>query len=198
MSREVFEQALHFASLVGDDENITLGGGEPLGHPLVFNFLNQIQDREMHATIITSGYYGAKTMRLARMIEDEAADHVYLYISRDEYHPGLSFEVQSLVHRLERRPHAYMALYRNHGRDVIAQGRGANITGAKPGCCCLDVMILPTGNVYQCGCMKTCLGNINDMAQAQLEELAERINTLRNTFDGCENIPYLEMWEVAK
>lgn len=196
MSEEMFTQALFFSSLFDDGTLLTLGGGEPLGHPLFFKFLNRVRERDMTATVITSGYYSAQTMRLARMIEKQGTEHVSMYISRDEYHPSVSSDVLQLVRRLERLRHPYMANYVNRGKRIIAQGRGADCAGSVPGCCCSDVMVLPTGDVYLCGCMKTCLGNIQSLSKSQLKDLAARVWAFRDNFENdCERSPRVE--EVA-
>ena len=167
MERHVWQQALQFAEEY-DSEVIVIGGGEPTLHPDFFEILEDCLRSFNYVWMATNGSQTKTMRRLADILDGEDYhgeydegiclknhDQFCVALSLDYFHDPIDEKIETLwKHRSERRGSGYEI------RDVTKSPNGPIVTGrAKKtqsgwatGCCCSEVMIIPSGKIKLCGC----------------------------------------------
>lgn len=191
MERSVFERAVEVAEDYG--MSLTIGGGEPTLHPLIFEFLHHVMRSysygrlEVQPFMVTNGknYKMAKKVySLTQPDDDYGMYPVYAYngeilefrdepsirieLSTDYYHETVDSRITELYRRSARRKDQGAGV-----RDVTTSLRGVMGIGRalkngiadykKDDCACETLFISPDGGVYSCGCKKHRLGDIWDI-----------------------------------
>ena len=176
MSREVFQKAIDLAK--DHQWSITLGGGEPTLHPDIIEWAMEAARASIDASmemdgpatmIITNGKKTDVAIKLAQMAH---LGMIAAEVSRDPWHDEIDPRVVAEFTRYNKpNPHLLGGHERGKGyagvrnvsrSSLVAAGRAktnGNIETRK-GCCCDALFIKPNGDVYQCGCQKTKIGNI--------------------------------------
>ena len=173
MTQETFTKALQLA--VDFSSWITLGGGEPLIHPLFEDFawqavramMSQSEECGFSAVgVVTNGKCTEQALNLARMAR---LGFISARLSLDEWHEKIEERVISAFRKSEyqkKDDHDLRAIGGASAFNIIPAGRakgwGSNQFNRK--CFCDSVIIVPNGTIYHCGCRKRSYGNINDPA----------------------------------
>ena len=181
MAQDTFSSALKLSEDYGQTM-ITLGGGEPLLHPLFMDFAWQAIRTKIIASwdmgmsvvgVVTNGKCTEKAKELARMAQ---LGYISARLSLDPYHEQIEESVMRAFGWHERKRNSYNSYSepRKSERDERAIGgaNGAVISAGRAkgwghdplnrNCFCDSVMIVPNGNIWHCSCKKFCYGNIND------------------------------------
>jgi sulfatase maturation enzyme AslB (radical SAM superfamily) len=163
MSRRTFIRACKIAEQNG--ENIFLGGGEPTLHPHFWEFLGLAlryngTDSEIEVGVITNGSRTDDALALARLAKRGA---IYAGLSQDEWHASID---KMVVMAFTKNNKSYGS--RNDGpvdlREIRsvgsphAQGRAKDWGG--DGCCCPEIVVVPDGRIFGCGCLSVQLGTV--------------------------------------
>lgn len=170
MTQETFSKALDMAK--DFSTMLTLGGGEPLLHPLFFDFawqsiralMDVTDDMGMSAVgVVTNGKCTQEAIELARMAH---LGFISARLSLDQYHEPIEERVKNAFRKndWQKRDDHDQRMVGGNILSVIPSGRaknwGSDILGRR--CFCDSVIVVPNGNIYHCGCRKLCYGNIND------------------------------------
>ena len=175
MSQETFTNAIKLAAQ--QESYFTLGGGEPLLHPLFMDFLWQSirlfyrisDDGGMPAVgLVTNGKCEKLALEVARMAK---AGLLSARLSIDNYHEPISEKVVNAF-RFEGEDDHYSSRNNRNDKDyrsiggareanIIAAGRARN-WGNNGKCFCQGVIISPNGKIWHCSCKSKCYGNVND------------------------------------
>jgi hypothetical protein len=168
MSRDTFIQACKTAEGWGD--SLAIGGGEPLLHPLFWDFLGialaHVSDDDMMPFVATNGSVTQDAVRLANLGK---AGVVCAVLSLDEWHDPIEARVVKAFERTrkvdgwvldQRRDRDCREIRSARPERVVNAGRAT--WGPEPGCCCEDTLCTPTGDLYLylCGCQKKACGTI--------------------------------------
>jgi MoaA/NifB/PqqE/SkfB family radical SAM enzyme len=178
MSREDFHAAIQLAK--DHDGNITIGGGEPTLHPLFSEFLMYAvwelacvrESLEMPSVhIVTNGSNTELALNIARLAKQ---DVISAAVSKDQYHDPIdpivytAFETPTAARFQKAGDNRH--INRGSGR-IVPAGRAKSWGNHPSKCPCEAVFISPKGNVYPCGCRKTCLGNVSEQVSLCAEHL---------------------------
>ena len=158
MSLKTFRNAIQL-----DNDNITLGGGEPTLHKLFWTFLGESLATGCESVwLATNGSQTNISLALAKMAQKGV---IGCALSQDPFHPPIDKRV---VEAFKREPINRGIGYpadndfreiRNTSNNLIKAGRCK--TG-KIGCICEELFIKPDGTVKACGCVKSpSFGNVN-------------------------------------
>jgi len=188
MTPETFSKALDMAK--DFSSMMTLGGGEPLMHPLFFDFawqsiralMDVSEDLGSSAVgIVTNGKCAQQAMELARMAR---LGYISARLSLDRWHEPIEERVKNAFRKNEYQKnddHDLRAIG-GAGENVIPAGRakafGRDTLGRT--CFCDSIVVVPNGNIFHCGCKKVCYGNLNDPNLALPEYFADVLQG-----DGC-------------
>ena len=134
MSRETFKKALEFC-----DEIISIGGGEPTIHPLFWDFLGMSLATKDDIWMATNGSIKDTALTLAKLTEKEI---IICELSLDPYHDKISREVEEAFFKIQK--------IRDTSGSLIKEGRCEE---GEEGCICEEFVIVPNGNIKQCGCL---------------------------------------------
>lgn len=159
MSTKTFLKACRLAWANG--ENIFLGGGEPTMHPRFWEFIGLAlryngSDGEVEVGVITNGSRTEDALALARLARRGA---IYAGLSSDQWHDPID---ERVVKAFTKGP-----LETGRGNDLrdircceepYAQGRAKD--WGKEGCCCEEIVVVPDGRLYACGCLTRQLGTV--------------------------------------
>ena len=172
MSEKTFFQAVSLCEERGS--YITIGGGEPTLHPKFWNFIGYLMSRahrlndEITISLVTNGKRTEDALALAALAKKGILD---VELSVDQYHQQVDERVVKAFTR-KQRPYGYDSTIpqgdypdlRNIRTvtGIISQGRGKDISGAKPGCSCPEELVDTSGNIWGCGCKDFPLGTVFD------------------------------------
>lgn len=152
MPQKVFDAALD-AALKRDDW-ITIGGGEPTLHPNFRNYLLDAIEESENVFVITNGSVRKHALLLAKL---NKAKIICASLSVDCYHDRQLIDDD------------VWDSFENNFRDVhkiIWAGRAKENFSEDDcfkHCMCLEIMVKPSGDIYQCGCEDSLkIGNIFD------------------------------------
>jgi sulfatase maturation enzyme AslB (radical SAM superfamily) len=162
MSREVFLEAMKMAESYG--HCITIGGGEPTIHPLLFDFIGialaHSDYQQVH--IITNGKISSSAYRLAKMAR---AGFLGCDLSRDPWHDAIDPRVVEAFTQGKDK-------YGSDARDlrgirtvtsILPVGRALdNGMGTENGCACDDLFVSPDGKLWACGHQEQQFGTVFD------------------------------------
>lgn len=166
MSLEVFRAGLTLAVKRDPYTDITIGGGEPTLHPLLFQFLDEAiaATTRRSVFIVVNGSNKELALKVAEMGQKGLID---AHMSYDQYH-DLSMVDPAVIEAF--RNQGWRGLWGGNERpwrnpeSVIKQGRAIKqIPESKrvDDCCCPVWMIKPSGIIKQCGCNKApSVGNV--------------------------------------
>ena len=165
MTRETFLAACEFAENYG--ETITLGGGEPTLHPLLFDFvgLALAHDHEESrcdggVLIVTNGGVTKTALRLAQMARQGILS---VELSQDQWHDPIDPKV---VKAFTKDPADDGYYYARTGRDwrgirtVEAPFRRGRWKKGEDRCACPDLTVEPNGDLFHCGCRRLQYGTV--------------------------------------
>ena len=177
MNQTTFDNALKL--IVDNDAYFTIGGGEPLLHPLFMDFAwkairhttSQSYSMGMAAVgLVTNGKCTKEAIEVARMAE---LGYISARLSLDQYHEPIEDSVKRAfgwnperareVYQQPRRKETDNRAIGGANYNIVASGR-AKSWGGNDKCFCDSVMITPNGKIWHCGCKKVCFGNVNDPA----------------------------------
>jgi MoaA/NifB/PqqE/SkfB family radical SAM enzyme len=175
MTQETFTNALKLVTSY--DAYFTLGGGEPLLHPLFFDFAWQGIRETMDETysngcpcvgVVTNGKCERESVKLARMAE---MGFISARLSLDPYHEPISERVKHAFGwqdeadhystRRQRKDNDARAIGGANAYNIVSAGRAQNWGGEKK-CFCDSVLITPNGRIWHCSCKRIAYGNVND------------------------------------
>lgn len=144
MSMEIFSKALSG----GNDEYITIGGGEPTIHPLLFDFIEvAIEDRYIYSVhVITNGKRMRNALKMYEMMLDSMVDNKIFTcsLSQDQWHEPIDSRVVQAF-RQEGKIHSVSII------SKMGRAKKNNIATSEH-CVCDDVFVKPDGSVWSCGC----------------------------------------------
>ena len=160
MDRRVFLEAMKMAESY--DHCVTIAGGEPTVHPLLFDFLGlgfaHLDYQRMH--VITNGKLGDSARRLAKMARSGiiGAD-----LSRDPWHEAVDPKVVEAFTQGKSK-------YGEDARDlrgirtvtnILPAGRALdNGMATEQGCACDDLFVSPDGKLWSCGHQELQFGTV--------------------------------------
>lgn len=197
MTREIWQQAVRFAEKY-DSEVIAIGGGEPTLHPDFFEILESCLQNFTYVWMATNGSRTKTMRRLADILDGEDYHGEYdegiclknseqfcVALSLDYFHDPINEKIESIwKRRVERKVYGYEI------RDVtkstygpIAMGRAKKTqSGWATGCCCSDIMLIPSGKIKLCGCRNSPIigdvwNGIEDKWQKYMETNEEFLDT---------------------
>lgn len=152
MDRQTFIAAVGLAEDYG--ATVTIGGGEPTVHPLLFDFLGiaLAYDFECKPHVITNGKLKEPALKLARMAR---ANILGAELSIDQFHERIDPRVQTAFTRDDRHrlQHDYNDLRGIRTvTDIIPMGRAeeTDVATEISGCSCEDLFVEPNGNMWAC------------------------------------------------
>lgn len=152
MSRETFLAAVRMAYDHGT--SITIGGGEPTLHPLLFDFIGiaAAHCEETAPWVITNGKRKREALQLVHLMTQGT---IGAELSRDQYHELVDSRVIEEFTRLR--------ATRNNVR-ILKAGRAIdnNVYTEDNSCACDDLFVTPNGRLWQCGHKKKSLGTVFD------------------------------------
>ncbi len=164
MSAETFRRVLDLAEQ--EQAPITLGGGEPTLHPRFMDFLWWAIRRQAPLTyemgmpavgLVTNGSQTAIALELAALAR---VGVICASVSRDEFHDPIDPKVYRAFE-----PSQEPGDCRRISRPglIVPAGRAQN-WGNHPfkRCVCEGPFIVPTGEIYSCGCRVNRLGCVRD------------------------------------
>ena len=167
MPRDVWQQSLSFAENF-DSEVITIGGGEPTLHPDFFEILRRCIWSFSSVWMATNGSRTKTMQRLANILnsEDYSEEDEGIYpkeyqfcvaLSNDYYHDPIDQKIMDYwVARSKNRSRGFEMRDVTQGKGPIAVGRAKKTSsGWAEGCCCSEVMIIPSGKIKLCGCINS-------------------------------------------
>lgn len=168
MTRETFLEAL----AIGEgDYSLTIGGGEPTVHPLLFDFLGLAlaygyAEEDYRPMVITNGKNTEAALALARMARHGV---IRAELSLDKWHEPVDKEV---IHAFTKNPNR-SNIGSTYGvsdtdfrgirtvQNIVDIGRAKkNGLGTDDDCICPDLIVQPNGDLYACGCMKVRCGTV--------------------------------------
>ena len=152
MHKHIFKKALYFAN---EYEYITIGGGEPTPPPNFKEFLLDTIAITDTPLIITNGSVKQHAMLLAHLVKKKIID---AYLSLDSWHDPyiVSEEVIDTFTKMKKIRNSNSVL--SHGSALL------NNLSDGFSCPCEDIIILPNGNIKQCGCTDSpIIGNVNNI-----------------------------------
>lgn len=178
MTEDIFKASLQLA--IDYEDHITLGGGEPLLHPLFFKFAYQAIDGLLDVSdnsgftavgIVTNGKCTNEAKHLAKMAKTGL---ISARLSQDQYHEPIDASVIRAFTKHIRRNEFGTPIHSDDNDlrvlgsniyNVTASGRARKWAERHPDkpsqdCFCDGIIITPDGNVWQCGCKKRLLGNV--------------------------------------
>lgn len=167
MSRDTFLAASRFASDHG--MTITIGGGEPTVHPLLFDFIGIAaahSDEERVPHVITNGKKKREALQLARLAQIGA---VSAELSRDKYHELVDTRVIDRFRELGSTRNNFRILKAGRALDnqIYTEDDDDN-------CPCDDLFVSPNGKLWQCAHKAKQLGTVFEPG-----------NLPENVWDGC-------------
>ena len=155
MGMSIFKMALEIS-----DSFVTIGGGEPLLHPLFWEFVLKALDSGRGVKVITNGKKAEGAIMLAAMGK---TGRIHAHLSIDNYHEKIFNSVWAAFAKME--PDT------NDKRKIIGSlspariGRAVNFEGYTYNfCCCEETMIYPNGDIYGCGCKSIKFGTVDEPA----------------------------------
>jgi len=164
MSAETFRCALDLAEQ--EEAPLTLGGGEPTLHPMFMEFLWWAIRRQAPLTyelgipavsLVTNGSRTGIALELAALAR---VGVVCASLSRDEFHDPIDARVYRAFE-----PSTEPGDCRRISRPgfIVPAGRAKN-WGNHPfaRCVCEGPFIVPSGDIYSCGCRLNRLGSVKD------------------------------------
>jgi hypothetical protein len=163
MDREIFVKAIVLAEQYG--ASVTIGGGEPTLHPLLFDFLGiaLASDFECKPHVITNGKLKAPALKLARMAR---ANVIGAELSIDQYHERIDPRVQTAFTRDDRHSlqHDYNDLRGIRTVERISHmGRAAdNEISTDKNCACDALFAAPNGTLWACAHKLEQFGDVFD------------------------------------
>lgn len=162
MTRETFLAACEFAENYGG--TITLGGGEPTLHPLLFDFvglaLAHDEESGCGVCIITNGGRTKIALRLADMARRGI---LMAELSIDQWHDPIDPKV---VEAFTKNPADHYLQNERTNRDlrgirtVEAPFRRGRWKKGEDRCACPDLTVEPNGDLFHCGCRRLQYGTI--------------------------------------
>ena len=166
MSAETFRQALELAKR--EEIPITLGGGEPTLHPQFMEFLwwsirtvaALTHEIGMPAVgLVTNGSQTDVALELAALARIGV---ICASVSKDEFHDPIDAQVFRAFEPAKE-PGDYRRINKRH--LIVPAGR-AKRWGDHPfkRCVCDGPFIIPSGDIYSCGCRIRQLGHVADTA----------------------------------
>jgi len=154
MPMDVVRAAMEHAKT--HDDVISIGGGEPLLHPHVWEIIGLALGSSEHVWLATNGLDAEKTIALANMAKRGILS---VALSQDKWHPKVDERVLAAFQKIRAKNHHYP--YEGNGpgdlrelRTVehpVANGRASN-WATKHECCCNNLFIKPDGSIRWCGC----------------------------------------------
>jgi hypothetical protein len=183
--------------LVAQNEgcSVTIGGGEPTMHPNAMEFIWQAVRVSLQSSrdvggalvgIVTNGSIEKRALELALMAEQGL---ISARLSYDRYH-DLSMVSDRVVRAFAKDKKPDYGYGRERDNDLRAtnpseyritpHGRAVENQMAlqddeQHECCCDGLFIVPNGDVFQCGCRKKKLGNVN-MLGSLMDNIAMACN----------------------
>jgi sulfatase maturation enzyme AslB (radical SAM superfamily) len=159
MSRDTFLAAARLAADYG--EYVTIGGGEPTLHPLLFDFLgigmSLLNTGDSGSIcVITNGKLEEPALRLAHMARQE---FIQAELSQDRYHERVNPRVVAAFTSTAPGPLGIRTVTRilNVGRARRNQINTENET-----CPCDELFVVPSGKLYACGHRRRQHGTVFD------------------------------------
>jgi len=155
MDRDVYIAACRLAADMG--EYITIGGGEPTLHPLLFDFIGIAQrhlsgiDSDAKPFIITNGKLSEEALALAQM---DTCGFVSSQLSRDSFHEEIDSRVVRAFGKRIRditRGGSVEPFPSGRARKYLRDSRADT---SFQGCTCNDIFIDVHGVIYRCGCRR--------------------------------------------
>lgn len=152
MSRHIFLKALR----MGLNRNVTIGGGEPTLHPNFWELLSIAIASGIDIRVVTNGSLEQESITLAELGRKGV---IRAQLSLDEWHQQISPLVirsfkEGLYHRCIGDKRSIFTA------KPVSAGRAASF--GIPKCCCDDIVVLPDGEIYGCGCFKQHFGNVDN------------------------------------
>ena len=140
--------------LIGGEEFVTIGGGEPTLHKQFKTFLIDCMAECDNVFIVTNGTNKKLSMFLAKLTKKHV---IACELSVDHYHDMdmVDYEVIETFTEMD----AIRTV-----TQIASVGRALdNEEYTDSGCACAGLIIKPSGDVFQCNCPDaTCFGNVND------------------------------------
>ena len=164
MSAETFRRALNLAQ--SEEAPITLGGGEPTLHPMFMEFLWWTIRRQAPLTyelgmpavgLVTNGSQTDIALELAALAR---VGVICASVSKDEFHDPIDPRVYKAFES-SKEPGDCRRI--NRLGLIVPTGR-AKKWGNHPfkRCVCDGPFIVPSGEIYSCGCRVNRLGSLTD------------------------------------
>lgn len=172
MSTETFLQAISLlTNFRVEDLLLTIGGGEPTLHPkfeiflwAAIGLLKSSQGFRL-VGVVTNGSVTKRALELAKLATSGVIE---ASLSYDDFHDksmvaeevvtAFSKETDG-VSRISIRKTTYKPM--PHGR-ALTSGIQTHPYYTKESCMCEAIFISPNGDIYQCGCLKHVVGNVNE------------------------------------
>lgn len=186
MTPDTFKNALTLAT----DFNtpLTLGGGEPLLNPFFFDFLwasvracssDSFDAGFSYVGVVTNGKCEKEAIELANLA---SIGLVFARLSLDQFHEPVSERVKRAFGWPKHpRSNEDRRDYRDFSGEMVMvtpAGRARRLSGYPPTyhkCFCNSVLVVPNGDVFQCGHKDVCFGNVNNYSLLALPEGFEEI-----------------------
>jgi MoaA/NifB/PqqE/SkfB family radical SAM enzyme len=150
MTRKTFLQVLNFIEETIGEAHITLGGGEPTLHPLLFDFIGLAKSRGIEdVCVITNGKLAEEARYLYILTEQNI---IHASLSEDFYHERVDHDVYEMFSK-KNRLHQVSRIS-NNGRAK------ENDLYTEDSCLCPDLTINPNGVIYACACLKHSFGTV--------------------------------------
>jgi hypothetical protein len=158
MSKDVFIETLH---LVPRFDNLTIGGGEPLMHPMFFELLDMAVEANGKAghnelMVITNGKEFEATKKLIQLAYEK---RIILTVSLDKYHKPLPDYVMAEYLNVDRHPYINMA-YSFIPGTLVKAGRAKDLPLAEDVCVDPQVIVDAHGRIWTCGCLRRNIGTV--------------------------------------
>jgi len=145
-------------------EMFDLGGGEPTLHPELFEIIKMVKNEGQKVRVTTNGKEKDAALRLADMGRRK---EIIARLSVDKWHEEIDIQViaafderwfDKIPLKLNPDPNCFV----KRQPYTVAVGRGARWNDSRQQCCCDAWTIDPKGDVWSCGCLKTCVGSVLD------------------------------------
>jgi hypothetical protein len=167
MTKATFRNVLKLVGKGSEESLITIGGGEPTLHPLLFDFIWMGVRATLHTAydsgfagvgIVTNGKKTESAIELAMLARQGI---ISARLSVDDYHEEIDEKVRKAF-----KPylHDTKDLRGLNTRGLVIPAGRAESWGDHPytKCFCEEPIIDPLGVIWQCGHKEVSLGNVND------------------------------------